>query len=491
MSEVLPPGTGGRLAWRLHRPGMSLRGQLVCGSVILLAIAFVIIGLATTMGLRSWLVSGIDNQLVTARGSLGQRPDPGRELRRPGDPFASLSNAGAVVVLINASSARVLVGPGTDEAVDADDVAAMLTVPREPNAKPVTIELPGLGRYRAIAMPSTSGSVLVAAVPLAGVETAVTSLAAVEVVVLVLTLIALALLGWWLIGWSLRPLGRVADTAAAVAALPLDQGVVAIPGRVPVTDPRTEVGQVGAAVNAMLDHVETSLRSRNATEEKLRRFVSDAGHELRTPLAAVRGYSELIRRLGDEHPEQTLDSAQRIELAATRMSVLVDDLLLLAAIDEGRPLERAEVAVQDLVSDAVAEVYAVDPDIEWNVSVPDDAVTVVGDSSRLHQAVVNLLSNAIAYGASPAAVRVTVLPDGPWVKIIVHDNGPGFAPELLATATERFTRGDTSRARATGGAGLGLAIVRAIIEAHGGRVTLGNDRGAWVCLWVPAAAVRG
>lgn len=468
-----------------RRPSLSLRTQLVCGSVVLLAVSFVIIGLATTMGLRSWLVSGIDNQLASARQSLEQRPDPGRDLRRPGDPLASLSNAGAVVVLINSTSARVLVGPGTGESLDSDDVTAMLTVPRDPNAQPVTIELPGLGEYRAIAMPATGGAVVVAAVPLAAVQTAVRSLAVVDIVVLGVTLVCLALLGWWLIGLSLRPLARVGETAASVAALPLGKGAVEIPSRVPVVDDRTEVGQVGAAVNAMLDHVEASLRSRSAVEEKLRSFVSDAGHELRTPLAAVRGYAELICRSADEHPEQTLDSARRIEFAAKRMAVLVDDLLLLAAIDEGRPMARDDVPVAGLVSDAVAEAYAVDPDVDWDVSMPEESVCVVGDAARLHQAVVNLLSNAIAHAGRPATVRITVLRDSRWVKIIVHDNGRGFDPEVLSTATQRFTRGDASRSRETGGAGLGLAISRAIVEGHSGHLTLGNDHGAWVCIYLP------
>lgn len=468
--------------------GLSLRAQLVTGLAAVLAVAFVIIGLATTMGLRSWLITGIDSQLDSARDSLEQRPDPGGELRRRGDPIAALSSSGAVVVLIGPESARVLAGPGSDESIDARDVTAMQTVPSGPATAPVTVELPGLGEYRAVAMPAAGGSVLVAAVPLATVRTAVTSLAVVEVVVLGLTLVGLAVLGWWLIGLSLRPLGRVAEAASAVASLPLGQGAVAIPGRVLVADDRTEVGQVGSAVNAMLDHVEASLRVRSATEDKLRSFVSDAGHELRTPLAAVRGYSELIRLSADEHPEQTLDSAGRIELAAKRMALLVDDLLLLAAIDEGRPMAQELVAVPDVVSEAVAEAYAVDPEVDWDVSMPADPVRVLGDAARLHQAVVNLASNAIAHAATPGVVRITVLRDGDWVKIIVHDNGTGFAPELLTTATQRFTRGDASRSRATGGAGLGLAIARAIVEAHRGHLALGNDHGAWVCLYLPVPA---
>lgn len=468
--------------------GRSLRAQMVTGLVVVLAVAFVIIGTVTTMGLRSWLITGIDNQLNSARQSLSQRAESGSDLRRRGDPIAALSNSGAVVVLIGSGGARVLAGPGTDESLDAGDVQAMLAVPSDPDAPPVTITLPSLGEYRAISLPAVGGAVVVAAVPLVGVETAVTSLAVVEAVVLGVTLVGLALLGWWLIGLSLRPLSRVADTAASVAALPLGQGAVEIPRRVPVGDDRTEVGQVGAAVNAMLDHVEASLRSRSAVEEKLRSFVSDAGHELRTPLAAVRGYSELICRSADEHPEQTLDSARRIELAAKRMAVLVEDLLLLAAIDEGRPMAREPVAVAAIVSDAVAEAYAVDPEVEWEVSMPDESVPVIGDAARLHQAVVNLLSNAIAHAGRPATVRITVLRDGDWVKIIVHDNGPGFDPQLLSTATQRFTRGDASRSRATGGAGLGLAIARAIVEGHGGQLTLGNDKGAWVCIHLPLPA---
>jgi two-component system OmpR family sensor kinase len=274
-----------------------------------------------------------------------------------------------------------------------------------------------------------------------------------------------------------------------VAKLPLERGDVAIPERVPDPVPTTEVGQVGLAVNAMLDHVESSLQTRADTEDRLRRFVSDAGHELRTPLAAVRGYAELMRRGAASDPEQARHAAQRIESAGARMGTLVDDLLLLASLDEERPLARDVIDLHALVDEAVAEAATAGPDHEWSVDAPETPVRVVGDPVRLHQAVANLLANARSHTPDGTSVTLTLSHDERTAVIEVRDDGPGFPENLLPRVTERFARGDASRARATGGSGLGLAIVKAIAEAHGGTVTVANavGGGGLVRIVLPAA----
>jgi two-component system OmpR family sensor kinase len=295
---------------------------------------------------------------------------------------------------------------------------------------------------------------------------------------------------------ELRPLRRVADTASEVASLPLGRGDVVIPGRVEDANATTEVGQVGLAVNAMLDHVETSLRTRAETEDRLRRFVSDAGHELRTPLASVRGYAELMRRGAAADPEAAAQAAARIEAAASRMGLLVEDLLLLASLDEERPLSQDRLELGPLVTEAVAEVSATAPDHVWAAEIPEPPTTieVIGDATRLHQAITNLLANARSHTPAGTAVTAVVGREagerGAIVWVEVRDTGPGFPEDLLPRATERFARGDYSRSRATGGSGLGLAIVKAVAEAHGGTLTVGNapdGSGAVVRLTLPAA----
>ena len=349
----------------------------------------------------------------------------------------------------------------------------------------MTIDLQETGESRAVALSDSAGNRLVAAQPLSRVDSVSRTFLIIELLALLLAVLVVAVVGSWWIRRSLRPLQRVADTAGAVATLPLDRGDVTIPSRVPGANPTTEVGQVASAVNAMLDHVESSLRVRQDTEDRLRRFVSDAGHELRTPLAAVRGYAELVRRAGDEHPDQALASAARIESAAARMGLLVEDLLLLASLDEGRPLEREDVDLAALAEDAVSEARATRPGHVWVLGPLGPDVHLVGDGPRLHQVLTNLLTNAAAYTPPGSTVATSVLRIGATVQVQVRDNGPGFAPELLPRATERFARGDSSRSRATGGSGLGLAIARAIVESHGGHLAVANDSGAVVTAYLP------
>jgi len=283
---------------------------------------------------------------------------------------------------------------------------------------------------------------------------------------------------------DLRPLNRVAAAAQQVSDLPLDRGEVALAVRVaPVdSDPTSEVGRVGQALNHMLNNVEDALAARQASEVKLRQFVADASHELRNPLAAIRGYAELTRRSREELPKDAAYAMSRVESEAERMSYLVEDLLLLARLDSGPDLDLGPVDLSELVVNAVSDARAAGPDHAWQLAVPSEPVVALGDRHRLYQVVANLLANARTH--TPAGTRVEAgiaVHDGQAV-ITVTDSGPGIPPEIRDHAFERFTRADVSRVRtegapAGGSTGLGLAIVSAVVDAHQGTVRVNSEPG--------------
>jgi two-component system OmpR family sensor kinase len=294
---------------------------------------------------------------------------------------------------------------------------------------------------------------------------------------------------------SLRPLNRVAATAQQVSQLPLDRGEVALAVRVPQSDadPTSEVGRVGQALNHMLNNVEDALEARQASEMKVRQFVADASHELRNPLAAIRGYAELTRRSRSEMPADAAYAMSRVESEAERMSRLVEDLLLLARLDSGPDIDVQPADLTEIVINAVSDARAAGPDHSWQLSLPDEPVLALGDRHRLHQVVANLLANARTH--TPAGTRVETaidLQDGQAV-IRVTDDGPGIPAAIQNRVFERFTRADTSRVRAEGATsgtstGLGLAIVAAVVEAHQGRVTVSSVPGRTeFSVWLPRA----
>jgi two-component system OmpR family sensor kinase len=281
---------------------------------------------------------------------------------------------------------------------------------------------------------------------------------------------------------ALQPLRRVAATATRVSELPLHRGEVALHERVPDsdTDPRTEVGQVGAALNRMLGHVGSALHARQESETRVRRFVADASHELRTPLASIRGYAELTRRGPEQLGPDTRHALGRIESEADRMTTLVEDLLLLARLDAGRPLSLAETDLSPLVVDAVSDARAAGAGHIWRLDLPDEPATVHGDAARLHQVLTNLLANARTHTPPGTTVTARVRHDGASVCLRIQDDGPGIPPELSDHVFERFARGDASRSRAAGSTGLGLAIVRSVVTAHGGEVGVESAPGRTV-----------
>ena len=311
---------------------------------------------------------------------------------------------------------------------------------------------------------------LVVAIPMRDVDDTLHHLLFIEFVVAVAVLGALALLAWWVVHLGLRPLQRMGETAGAIAAGDLSR-------RVEPADDYTEVGRLGLALNSMLGQIEHAFSERTASEARLRRFVADASHELRTPLTSIRGYAELFRRGANTRPDDLAKAMQRIEEAAARMGVLVEDLLLLARLDQGRPLEYESVDLTRVAGAAVDDLRVTSPDRPVQFE-SNGAVIVNGDEHRLRQVLANLLENARTHTppSTPIEVRVGVAGDDAVIE--VRDEGPGMSEEQAARAFERFWRADASRTRESGGAGLGLAIVSAITEAHGGTAEVVTAPGA-------------
>jgi two-component system OmpR family sensor kinase len=274
-------------------------------------------------------------------------------------------------------------------------------------------------------------------------------------------------------------LTRVVATAGEVANLPLDRGEVQLPVRVsePDANPYTEVGRLGLALNRMLDHISTALSTRQASESRVRQFVADASHELRTPLAAIRGYTELAQRKRDQVPDDVAHAMSRVESEAVRMTHLVEDLLLLARLDSGRPLESEPVDLSRLSADVASDAHVAGPDHQWNLDVPTDPLYVTGDDARLHQVVANLLANARTHTPPGTSVTLSLHAEPDEAVLRVADDGPGIPAELQSEVFERFARGDTSRSRKGGSTGLGLAIASAVVRAHSGRIELRSAPG--------------
>ncbi|MER6677031.1 ATP-binding protein [Streptomyces sp. NPDC000983] len=354
-----------------------------------------------------------------------------------------------------------------------------------------TVTVPGLGTYRVAALDEDGVRVLTG-LPMDDVQDMIGGMVVAEAAVAAAGLAVAGCACAVVIRRQLRPLGRVAATAVEVSRAPLDRGEVSALTRVPArdTDPGSEAGQVGAALNRMIEHVESSLAERRRTEERMRRFLADAGHELRTPLASIAGYAELMNR-GTDRIEPVL-AWRRVRSESARMTGLVEDLLLLARLDEGRPLESAEVDLAALVAEVVWDARAAGAGHDWGLELDTPAV-VLGDEARLHQVVGNLLANARVHTPAGTRVVAAVTVSGTDCVVRVTDNGPGIPPALLPTVFERFTRADVSRSRTPGidsGSGLGLAIATAITAAHAGRLDVHSSPGRTeFTLRVPLAGV--
>jgi two-component system, OmpR family, sensor kinase len=515
-----PPATPLR-RWLSRR---TLRGRLIAGLLALLAVACAAVGLTSYFALQHAMMSQLDGQLAAASMRYGNclesgPPDtdsgrggeggPPRDTDHdndnlPGGPAMCGQEQGGQTfsAAIGNSVVRYPTVAGGDCHLSPADKAA-LTALRTSHG-PVSVSLSALGPYQLMASPGRSGDVLVTGLPLSPVQSTLRDVELTEAIVFSAALVLTGLVGMGLVRLSLRPLRRVAATAGRVAQLPLASGEVVLPERVPDANPRTEVGQVGLAFNRMLGHVEWALGRRAASEARLRRFAADASHELRTPLAAIRGYAELGRRQGGPVPAQVGHALERVEAESSRMSVLVDELLLLAQLDAGRPLAHEPVDVCRLAVEVSSDARVAAPGHRWLLDLPAEPVVVAGDEHRLHQVLANLLSNAAKHtppgttvittarttpatsggdgGDSPGDGGVGGGPGrGGTATLTVTDNGPGIPPALQPTLFERFVRGDTARthtpAGATTSSGLGLAIVDAVTTAHGGTVHLDSHPG--------------
>ena len=456
--------------------GWSLQRRLVVALVALLAAVSVVVGAASVLALRENLMQRLDQQVQAelryVERVLAGQPDP------PSDRGARAS-----VRMLLADGAVVFA-----EHVDADRQASTLTVQQQRvlleaarqvrGGQPVSVELGELGEFRVAA--GRRGDVgFVVGLSTDEVVATTGNLALIFGIVTLAALVFAAAAGSMLVRIALRPLERVAATATRVAELPLDRGEVALAERVARedTDPRTEVGQVGAAFNRMLGHVESALVSRQRSEDRVRRFVADASHELRTPLASIRGYSELTRRGGHDLPEDVVRALARIESESVRMTALVEDLLLLARLDAGQELRTEEVDLVPLAIDVVGDARAASPEHIWSLDAPDEPVVVAGDPARLHQVLANLLANASTHTPEGTTVEVAVAAEDDEAVVTVTDDGPGIPEVLQPVLFERFARGDGSRSRATGSTGLGLSIVAAVVEGHGGTVSVDSSPG--------------
>jgi two-component system, OmpR family, sensor kinase len=472
----------------------TLTGRLVLTSIALVAGVSLVVAVVTTLALRGFLIQRLDDQLAEAYGRAeGVYPgDPGAlpgqlcvsDEQRPHGRVPGQGVGALTGVLGSSCSYAEIVDEqtGRPASVSDDVLVALAAVPVD--AAPHTVDLPGVGSYRVL-LHESAGLVFVTGLPTGDVDETLGRLIGLEAIVALLGVGLAAAAGLALVRRQLRPLREVAATAAEVTRTPLDSGAVGTTARVPAeyTRPDNEVGQLGEALNLMLGHVERALDARHESEQQVRQFLADASHELRTPLSTIAGYAELSRRTpADEDSElaQLRHAMDRVDVESERMTALVDDLLLLARLDAGRPLESDEVDLSRLVLEALDDARVVAPDHQWRLSLPDEPVLVRGDEHRLHQVVANLLSNACHHTpvGTVVAATVTVEAASAGVLLAVHDDGPGLPPALAAQAFDRFSRGDESRTRDTGGSGLGLPIVKAIVDAHGGTVTLDTRPGS-------------
>ncbi|WP_406344156.1 sensor histidine kinase [Streptomyces sp. NBC_01578] len=463
-------------------PPHTLRGQLTAGLVLLLAAACLAVGLTTVFALEGFLVRRLDQQLTASGGrfaaSLEHEATPDAD-NRPDSRGQADQTFGAR--LLNGRVTQVAV---VDEQnvrqvpLTHSDRQTLQEVPADGKGR--SVRLSGLGTFRVSAVPGDDQDVLITGLPLHPVEETLHRLEGVEGVVFGAALLATAVAGAFWVRISLRPLQRVTKQAVGVARLPLASGEVAMPDPLPVTDPRTEVGQVGTALNRMLGHVGDALTRRQASEERLRHFAADASHELRTPVANIRGHAELALRHRGPVPADVRRALERIQSESGRMGDLVDDLLLLARLDAGRPLEHEPVDLTLLVLDAADDARAAGPGHRWILDLPEEPVTVTGDAHRLQQAIGNLLTNARTHTPAGTEVTVRLVSESAAVRLTVTDDGPGIPESLQPEIFGRFVRADRSRSRATGSTGLGLAIVHAVVTAHAGSIQVSSEPGRTV-----------
>jgi two-component system OmpR family sensor kinase len=437
----------------------TLRARMVLTVVGLAAIALVLVNVAGVLVLQRYLIDRLDAE-VNRLAQVATRP---AEAPRPAQAFPRGVGDSAIFVRYDSTGA-MLPGPSNIDAADGPTLGTLSDIKQDTTFTATNAESGESFRVRVTA--THGGGHAVAAISLTRVESTVNQMTAIGVGVSLLVLLGLGFASYHVVGLGLKPLTRMENDAASIA-----DGDLTI--RVADTDPRTETGRLGLALNTMLGRIEAEITARVASEQRLRQFLADASHELRTPLTSIRGFAELYRRGGTPPGPELDESMGRIEFEASRMGLLVEDLLLLAALDEERPLNRSKVDLLAVAADTVRDAHARSP--HRTVHLADfEPVTVSGDEHRLRQVTTNLVTNALQHTPASAKVTVRVHSIDNAAVLEVSDTGPGIAPEHAPHIFERLYRAEGSRARTHGGAGLGLAIANSIVKAHGGRLELAD-----------------
>jgi two-component system OmpR family sensor kinase len=457
-----------------------LRVKLIAAMLALVAMALLVIGVASALVMRNSLIGRVDDHLksyvdtVDSASAAASLTGQDVNVAPPGsNSLVAVRGAGDEQKLLvfgrKRGSAEL---PAMPQGQDVDKHL------REPYYARATGTRE---RWRLYVVRYSNGTVLIVGESLADVDNTVSDLIAAELIIGAGVLVLLAGVGVAIVQASLHPLREIERTAAAIAAGDLTR-------RVPESPPETEVGQLARALNAMLAQIEWAFRARAASEERMRQFVADASHELRTPLTTIRGFAELYRQGAAREQAETETLVKRIEDEASRMGLLVEDLLLLARLDQERPLTVAPLDVRVIVNDAADAARAVAPDREITLELErDEPVMVDGDEPRLRQVVGNLVTNALTHTPAGTAVTIRLRADGDNALIEVADQGPGLTEEQAQRVFERFYRVDKSRTRRAAGStpavtphsgtGLGLAIVAALVAVHSGTVSVHSTMG--------------
>ena len=456
---------------------LSLRGRLLVGVMSLLILGLLASGVATYLLFQNSLLGRIDNEL-TARTSVEAAANVISHDCRTGPGTANGFPVNTVVELL-ATDGSVQLGCRATGGFGTSSSSAAPVLPKnlhpsgtDQPVDPITVAGTGeVHRYRLTywAENSFGGQTVVLAIPIDDISATLAQLLQLELFISLAVVGATALLAWLIIQISLQPLQRMGVVAGEIAAGDLSR-------RVEPATSKTEIGRLGLALNAMLAQIESAFAQSKASEQRLRRFIADASHELRTPLTSIRGYSEMLRRGAADSPTDSDVARRRIEEESVRMSTLVDDMLLIARLDQGRPLEMKPVDLQAIARDAVDDAKVVAPQREITLSAAAPAV-VSGDDTRLRQVLGNLVRNALVHTPPRTPIEIAVTTQNGTAHLTVADHGAGLRPEDRDRIFEPFYRADPSRSRDSGGAGLGLSIVNAVVTAHGGRVQVKETSG--------------
>ena len=460
----------------------SLRNRLILASVVLASFAIIASDFAANAALRTYLISQVDDQLINISNTSLNRLDRAGiaplEADDKNSPFKILEPLRGVPTATSITLLDIdgnLIGQVGGELGGKNFAVTGLKIAEVSQYKnrPFTIEgKNGEPDIRALAqmLPTGMGSVIVAD-SLEKVDKTLSQLRFLFLILGLIALITIAMAARWIIALGLKPLEAVEDTAEAIAAGDLS-------ARLPAAKPDTEVGRLTTSLNTMLARIEESFTARVESENKLRRFVADASHELRTPLTAIRGFAELHRQGAVAGEEETKELINRIEKESVRMSSLVEDLLLLARLDQSRELAKEPVDLNTLITEAVASARAAGPNHPIEIKLEASEIFVLGDSQRIHQVIANLLANARTHTPNGTEISVTAMQGVSETTIAVSDKGPGLSKSDQDRIFERFYRADPSRVRNSGeGSGLGLSIVDAVMKAHGGYVSVKSEVG--------------